>query len=58
MAHDEIKKGKIPKKMKPDGKEFYLSDEEFHQVLGMSKDAWSKLNTFKRNDMKNKQKLN
>jgi len=29
VTHDDIRKGKIPKKMKPDGKEYYMGEEEF-----------------------------
>jgi hypothetical protein len=29
VLYEDFKKNKAPKNVKPDGKEFYLSDEEF-----------------------------
>ena len=51
FTYDEIK-GKWPKGIKGDSKEFYLSDAEFETVLGMTKAAWSDIKTWKREGKK------
>lgn len=48
---DEIK-GKWPKGIKGDAKEFYLADAEFEAVLGMTKEAWGELKMWKRENKK------
>lgn len=46
IAYEDLK-GKFPKGVKGNMKEFYLSDEEFEKVLGMNKAAWKELKGWK-----------
>jgi len=48
---DDIK-GKFPAGIKGDSKEFYLSDAEFQEVIGMTKDEWKQVKLWKRQNKK------
>ena len=58
VPYEDFKKRQAPQDVKPDGKEFYLSDPEFLQYLGMTKAEWNKVNLIQRSTVKNKLKLN
>lgn len=51
FTYEEIK-GKFPKGIKGNMKEYYLSDAEFQQVLGMTKEEWGKLKLWKQEQKK------
>lgn len=46
FAYEDLK-GKFPKGVKGNMKEYYLSDEEFEKVLGCNKEAWKSLKGWK-----------
>lgn len=43
----EVLKSSFPEGIKPTGKEFYLSDEEFAQHIGMPLSEWNELKKWK-----------
>ena len=53
FKYEEIK-GIWPDKIKPDAKEWYLVDEEFEKVMGMTKEAYGALKKWKQGDMRKK----
>ena len=48
----EVLKSSFPEGIKPTAKEYYLSDEEFTQHIGMSRDEWDSLKQWKRDKKK------
>lgn len=53
---DALRAG-IPEGVNPKSKEYYLTDEDFNALFGMTKDAWEGLKEWKRKDFKKKQGL-
>lgn len=53
FTYEEIK-GKFPEGIKGNAKEWYLSDAEFEQHIGMTKDAFKDIKGWKQQDIKKK----
>ncbi len=51
LSYEELK-DKFPAKIDPSNKQYYLSDDEFSQVFGMTIDDFSALKAWKQNSLK------
>lgn len=49
---DVLKNRPLPEFVNPTKLEMYLSDEDFKEILGMTKDSWTKQPAWKKNSMR------
>jgi len=56
--HSQLVSGQdYPPDVNPEKREEYLSDEEFEKVMGMNKEEWTKIPTWKQENLKKTAKL-